>query len=152
MVGGFRRLKQGTIYVLRILSYFAAKESTVRNPIIKATELSKELGVSYNYMMKILGKLGARGLMRSELGRNGGYRLTRGLGDISLYEICRVMNEDISFIPQAKDENKYDVMWESMFTEISNHIRQVMQKTSFADMYVLRHDVIRFNGNGKAIK
>ena len=146
-------MKRGTIYVLRILSYFAAKESTVRNPIIKATELSKELGVSYNYMMKILGKLGARGLMRSELGRNGGYRLTRGLNEISLYEICKVMNEDISFIPQVQDEkNKYDGTWESLFMDISNHIRQVMQKTSFADMYVLRHDVIRFNGNGKAIK
>ena len=70
-------------YAVQALSCMARPSS----PSIRAETLAATTGVPRQYMAKLLHTLGRRGLLASQRGRHGGYRLARNPAKITLFDV-----------------------------------------------------------------
>lgn len=77
-----------TDYALRLLRNLDAKEHKSISQII-----DKEL-MTTAIIYKVARKLDRGGLVESVRGNSGGYKLTRDLSEITLYDVFRIMNPD----------------------------------------------------------
>lgn len=73
-------VEQG-IYVVLMLAL--EKE---HNPV-KSAVLSEILGVSDSYLKKILHKMAAAGVIKSNASKNGGFQLAKSVEEISVYDV-----------------------------------------------------------------
>ena len=80
-----------TDYAIRIIGYMSMK----KDELIVAKEMSDNLGITYQYLMKILNTLKKGELIRSIQGRNGGYQLNKDPKKISVYDIITVLKDKI---------------------------------------------------------
>jgi Rrf2 family protein len=80
-----------TEYAFRILSYMAMDECR----LYSANELYDNLKIPYRYLRKQLTLLSKSGLLISEQGKNGGYRIAKNPVDISLLDIVQATGADI---------------------------------------------------------
>ncbi|MDL2236444.1 Rrf2 family transcriptional regulator [Christensenellaceae bacterium OttesenSCG-928-K19] len=81
-----------TDYAIRILSYLHHNDKELAT----AANMAEELGITYLYFMKIIGKLKAADIICSVQGCNGGYKLAKSAEDISLFDVVTVMEGGIS--------------------------------------------------------
>lgn len=79
-------MKITTIYAAKILGYITSR----RNALTTAGEIVENIGISYQYCLKIMGEMKNAGILVSEQGRNGGYQLKPGSEDVSLYDVLRL--------------------------------------------------------------
>lgn len=63
--------------------------------VLTASEMANQLGITYNYFIKVIARIRDAGLIESIQGPVGGYRLAKPAADISLYDIIRIMEGDI---------------------------------------------------------
>ena len=82
-----RCVEQG-IYVVLILSLEKDHRS------LRSTELSAILGVSDSYLKKILRKLVLAGIITSNPGKDGGFRIARSIEEISVYDVYAALEGD----------------------------------------------------------
>lgn len=54
---------------------------------VRSSTLARETGIPANYMSKVLHQLARHGVVVSERGRNGGFRLSRAPGTITLSQL-----------------------------------------------------------------
>lgn len=80
-----------TDYAIRILTFLYQNEGES----FTASEISKQLGISYQYFMKIINKLIKADMVVSVRGRKGGYTLVKDVGEASLYDIIKMMEGEI---------------------------------------------------------
>jgi len=86
-------LSQTGQYALRAMGRLAAWSEDGKYHL--AREISRELGIPQQYLSKVLHTLARRGLLDSQRGRQGGFRLSRPAGEISLHEVLDPL-EDLS--------------------------------------------------------
>lgn len=86
------RLTRQTNYAVRILMYCAANEGKLS----RIPEIAEAYGVSELFLFKILQPLVEAGLVETVRGRNGGVRLGRPAGEISLFDVVRVTEESFA--------------------------------------------------------
>ena len=89
------RLTVYTDYALRVLMYVALHRD--RLPTI--AEIAGSYGISRNHLMKVVYQLGVAGYVETVRGKNGGLRLARPPGEISLGEIVRHTEPDMALVP-----------------------------------------------------
>lgn len=82
----------------RIVDYgiLVLTEIARRNACVSTTELAAVYGVSATIVAKVLKKLARAGLVTSERGSRGGYRLARPPADVSLRAIVTALEGPIS--------------------------------------------------------
>ncbi len=78
-------------YALRAMAEIAARGPEP----VRARDLSQTAGVPAAYLPKILRRLAAAGLLASEKGHGGGFRLTRGAAKITFGEVLRAVDVDL---------------------------------------------------------
>ncbi|MGE9896132.1 RrF2 family transcriptional regulator [Anaerovoracaceae bacterium SGI.195] len=88
------QLNQTTDYAVRILVFLSRK-----NDFVSSHEISKETKVTRNYTRKILRTLTSRNLIKIKRGVNGGYKLNKPAGQITLFEIFTAMEKSININP-----------------------------------------------------
>ncbi len=81
-----RPFTRSTEYAIRALTYLALHREGVQFHL--AREMSESLGIPAPFLGKILQPLVMRGILESQRGRNGGFRLSKDPNDVSLYEIA----------------------------------------------------------------
>lgn len=86
------RLTRQTNYAIRILMYCGANEGRLS----RIPEIAAAYGVSELFLFKILQPLVEAGLVETVRGRNGGVRLARPAGQISLFDVVRVTEESFA--------------------------------------------------------
>lgn len=86
------RLTRQTNYAIRILMYCGANEGRLS----RIPEIAAAYGVSELFLFKILQPLVEAGLVETVRGRNGGVRLARSAGQISLFDVVRVTEESFA--------------------------------------------------------
>ncbi|GBG96045.1 Rrf2 family transcriptional regulator [Lactococcus termiticola] len=69
------------VYVLLILGRLPEQS------VIKSNSLAERLSVSPSYLSKIMKSLVNEGLVKSSLGKKGGFTLAKPLSDISFYDV-----------------------------------------------------------------
>lgn len=82
----------------RIVDYgiLVMTEIARRNACVSTTELAAAFGVSATIVAKVLKKLARAGLVSSERGSRGGYRLARPPADVTLRAIVNALEGPIS--------------------------------------------------------
>jgi Rrf2 family protein len=76
-------LSQTAEYALRTAAFLARRADAP----VRIDEIAAALGIPRNYLSKILHRLAREGVLASTRGRNGGFRLARPAGRISLLEV-----------------------------------------------------------------
>lgn len=84
-------LSKTSQYALRAVLHLARHADGDR--MLRATDISEELGVPPNYLSKILHILGRTGLLVSERGPTGGFRLARPADGIALSQVIGAFDE-----------------------------------------------------------
>ncbi len=80
-------------YACRVLAQMA--RSHARGELAHIDELAKVESVPANYLVQILSELRNGGLIASRRGKQGGYTLARDPGDITLYDIVKLIEGDL---------------------------------------------------------
>ncbi|MBL8862206.1 MAG: Rrf2 family transcriptional regulator [Planctomycetes bacterium] len=78
-------LSRSSEYAIRALTYLAQRQRDGRH--VLARDMAEELGIPAPFLGKVLQPLVTRGLLHSQRGRSGGFRLDRPAGHIRLVEI-----------------------------------------------------------------
>ena len=86
------RLTKQTNYAVRMLMYCAANGGKLS----RIPEIARAYGVSELFLFKILQPLVEAQLVETVRGRNGGVRLARPAGEINLFDVVRVTEENFS--------------------------------------------------------
>jgi Rrf2 family protein len=87
-------------YALRALSELAAAKAprTVE-------QLSEAQHIPNKYLESILGELRRSGLLRSQRGPEGGYRLSRPATEISIADVIRALDGELANVRGSRPEN-----------------------------------------------
>ena len=86
------RLTRQTNYAIRILMYCAANEGRLS----RIPDIAKAYSLSDLFLFKILQPLVEAGLVQTVRGRNGGVRLAKPAEEISLFDVIRVTEDDVT--------------------------------------------------------
>jgi Rrf2 family protein len=123
-----------TEYTLRILSYMANDESR----LYSANEIFDQLKIPFRYLRKQLTVLSKSGLMQSEQGIKGGYRLARSNKEITLLDIVTACGEtladDMCFFGINKCSFGQKCAMHDKWAVVKENIRKVLRSTTLADL------------------
>ena len=78
-------------YSIRAMYHLAHPDNLNRN--VTVAQLAEAMEIPFRHLRRITLQLVHAGLLASEKGRNGGLRLAKAPGDISLLDILRIMDE-----------------------------------------------------------
>ena len=90
--GGGQLISKTAQYALRSVLRLAEQG---RGETLRASEIAGDLGIPSNYLSKILHALARAGVLRSERGPHGGFRLARPADEMVLAEILEPLDPDI---------------------------------------------------------
>ncbi|MDR1136033.1 MAG: Rrf2 family transcriptional regulator [Clostridiales Family XIII bacterium] len=85
------QLQITTDYAIRMVGYLAQH----REQLVTARTMANELGITYQYSMKVINQLKKGNLICSVQGCNGGYRLTEEADYVSFYDVICLMEGEI---------------------------------------------------------
>ena len=122
-----------TDYAVRIV-YCLANSDGRRD----ANSISKEMGVTLRFSLKILHKLTQSGIVKSYKGSKGGYELARPASDINLKQIIEA-TEGTYKIARCVDEPDYRCEWKKpglctfrqVFSKISQQVNAELERVTF---------------------
>lgn len=95
------RLTAYTDYSLRLLMFVAVKD----DGLATISEVAEAYGISKNHLMKVAHQLGLAGYVETVRGRSGGLRLAKPAASISLGEIVRRTEQDMTLVPCFDPDN-----------------------------------------------
>ena len=87
-------LTKKTDYALIALSLLAQR----RNCVVSARTIAEDSGVPLSILTNILQALSQSGMIASERGPNGGYRLARLASEISIHDVVTIIEGPIQFV------------------------------------------------------
>lgn len=94
------RLSARVDYALRAMSELAALDAPRT-----VDQLSLAQGIPNKYLESILGELRRGGLLRSQRGPDGGYRLARPAGEISIADVIRALDGELANVRGSRPED-----------------------------------------------
>lgn len=122
-------------YALRALAELAAAPG---DRLTRADELAAAQGIPANFLENILAELRRAELVSSRRGADGGYRLAKPAGEVSLADVIRAVEGPIATVRGARPE---DVAYEGaaaglrdVWIELRASMRGVLEETSLADL------------------
>ena len=121
-------------YALQIMSLMARDESL----LYRADDIYDTLKIPYRYLRKLMTALVKSGLIASEQGKFGGYRIARPLETISLMDILEAGGErflsDSCFFGFGECALIHKCMMHDKWLSIRKSIRLVLVNTSLAEI------------------
>lgn len=114
-------------YACQVLSQLARTYGRSDMPHID--DLAEAEQIPSNYLVQILNELRNSGLIVSRRGKQGGYSLSRGSKEISLYEIvCAVDGEILGFSSHGKGASAPRVreVWQEISLELEQKTKGIL--------------------------
>ncbi|WP_274628767.1 iron-responsive transcriptional regulator RirA [Arvimicrobium flavum] len=129
------RLTRQTNYAIRILMYCAANDGRLS----RIPEIAAAYSVSELFLFKILQPLVEHKLVTTVRGRNGGVKLGRPAGEISLFDVVRVTEENFAMAECFENEATECPLIDSCglnsaLREALNAFFEVLMRHSIADL------------------
>ncbi len=101
----------------------------------RSREISEAQGtLSEDYLNQLLIQLRKAGLINSLRGPQGGHVLARPPGQITLYEVVRELEGDISPVAHDVKAIPFDAVLNEVWRNIENETRQILQGTTLEDL------------------
>ena len=120
-------------YAVRIVDCLAQHQMRM-----DAKSLSAATGVTLRFALKILRKLVAEGIVRSDKGTQGGYELARPAGEIALGEVIEIVEGPIVISRCVGDDTfqcsrveKCACRFNKTYTEIAQLVREHLYAVNF---------------------
>ncbi len=131
------RLNRITDYAVVVLTQMA-NEPDKR---VTALQLSEESNVPAPTVAKVLKALAKEGVLASQRGVNGGYRLARPAGDISMLEVIRALEGPISLtacVDGAEGDCNVELLCpvRGNWDRVNTAIRSALADVSLEDMAI----------------
>jgi len=128
-------LSQTGQYALRAMDYLAACRDG-RFHLVR--DISARLGVPQQYLSKVLHVLARRGLLESQRGRQGGFRLGRKAEEITLFEILDPL-EDLGrykncILGKDQCDRQNLCTMHGMWAEIRDRYLDFLKKTTLFEL------------------
>ena len=126
-------LNKTSQYALRVLGYMALNDR-----LHIAEELSQTLQIPTQYLRRLLTNLSKAGLLNSDKGKGGGYRLAKPADSVYLSEILaatekkELLNSCIFGLEKCVRENPCAM--HKQWAEAKGHILHILNTTSLAAM------------------
>lgn len=126
-------LNKTSQYALRVLGYMALEER-----LYIAEELSATLKIPTQYLRRLLTNLAKAGLLSSDKGKGGGYRLAKPADSVYLSEILaatekkELLNSCIFGLEKCVRENPCAM--HELWAQAKGNILKILRTTSLADM------------------
>lgn len=103
-----------------------------------AAEIADRIGAPRNYLGKLLKVLADNGLLDSQKGKGGGFRLSRDAGRISLYEIMEPIDHVSRwggcFLGRARCSDHTPCALHQRWSTVRRAYIQFLQETTVADV------------------
>ncbi|MBC5649016.1 RrF2 family transcriptional regulator [Christensenella tenuis] len=122
-------MKITTIYAARILGYITMKG----NALTTAGEIVENVDISYQYCLKVMNEMKRAGILVSEQGCKGGYRMKKRPEDVSVYEILDLFEYNHSN-ENDREELKRDPFSRFM-KQIYEEAAKNLKRFTIADVY-----------------
>lgn len=119
-------------YALKALEYLAEHQST--GPL-RISEIADSQGFPQKFLEAILLELRKDGILRSKLGKTGGYMLNKAPKDILLGHVIRLLDGPIALVPCVS--YKYYAPCEECTDEVTCGLRQVFGEVREATNQIL---------------
>lgn len=94
------QLKLTTDYAIRTVLYLATQSG-----ITPVADIGNKMGISENYLMKVLKALKDGGIVAGYQGKRGGYVLSKKPKEISLWEIMEIMESSMKINRCLEDDH-----------------------------------------------
>lgn len=128
------RLFKSSEYAIRCLVFMA----TSGPDVCSVKKLSDKLGIPYKFLGRLMSRLGAAGIVVSQQGKSGGYRVARPLVDIRLADVIDVVEGLESYdrcilgFDTCDDENPCPL--HDQWSGHKEGIRNMIDRTTLADL------------------
>jgi len=113
-----------------------AKQAHTQQPV-RATHIAERRGIPEKYLVHILIQLKRAGLVRSVRGAQGGYRLERAPGDISLGAIVKAIDGPVLEPPPVEDSYGQDL--DPTWRKVAKEIEEVLERITVQDILESAH-------------
>jgi Rrf2 family protein len=121
-------------YALRAMAELAAAPPG----LMTAEQLASAQQIPPKFLESILSQLRSAGLVASQRGADGGYRLARPADEISIADVIRELEGPIATVRGVRpDELSYDGAAAGLgpvWLELRTQIRRVLEQTTLADI------------------
>lgn len=77
--------------------------------LVSVKEIADSMGLSFGFLSKILQSLLKKGIVKSQKGSKGGYKLARHPKDISVFDIIDSLDDKNYLVECLEDDNKCDM-------------------------------------------
>ncbi len=122
-------------YAVRAVLVLAAHEG---DRPVKGETIARTQDLPPKFVENILGELKHAGIVSSQRGPDGGYRLARAPGDVTLADVIRVVDGPIAAVAGVRPEDvSYPPGAEALpgvWLEARGMLRSVLETTTFADL------------------
>ncbi len=122
-------------YALRALAYLGAHNNDHYHLV---QEMGRELDIPSQYLSKILHILVRKGILESQRGRQGGFRLRRTPEEITLYEILEALEDlgkfDYCILGSAPCKDRSRCPMDSMWCDVRQRYISFLKKTTVAQL------------------
>jgi len=131
------------------MAYLVTNEDGER--IVQARQVAEHLCIPTNSAVKILQSLAKHGLIKSRLGRRGGYRFEGDSSKVTLLEVVEAIDGPvIAEVPRVNSHKhlapRIDVLqW--VCGQVASGVREQLQKTTLADL--AHRDQLQFLGSNR---
>ncbi len=117
-------LSESGIYAIRACEILAQLDD---HSVVPTREISSELDLSNEYLVKILQKLKKAGIIRSQKGAGGGVQLNMDAGDVTLHQIIKATNPSFLDHLNPSDIEALKVKHENLYQMLDRQIVDIQQ-------------------------
>lgn len=118
-----------TQYALQMLGIMYEKKGA----LIRAADMAETIGTSYLYAIKILGILKDKGIVKSEQGCNGGYRMAQAPEKITIYDVVCAIDGEIVICSELSGEG--DKRVGQYFVDLKGLITSNLKRESILSLF-----------------
>lgn len=133
-------------YALRALIEMAGREDSAP---ISAEELGRRQGIPHGFLQAILADLRRAGIVMSQRGQSGGWRMGRAPGQVSVADVIRAVDGPLVSVyglrPEAVSYNESANVLQLVWIAARSSLREVFEEVSIGDLAAgrLPEDVAR---------
>jgi Rrf2 family protein len=128
------KLSSASVHALHALAYLARHPASSPLP---SQAVADATGLSASFLNKVLGQLASAGLVRSEHGKGGGYRLGRPARSITLLDVVEAADGPVCGEAPALgvgEGRRLDCRLQEVCDRAAETVRWELQKVSLADL------------------
>lgn len=126
-------------YALLSLYEIASQQKGGAEPVgVRAGDISQKYKLPKAYAAKILSQMASAGVLHSDRGPHGGFRLNRSMGEISVYDVLDsvgaiIPNRSKSAGPKGVPGPVQNALSRA-YQETAESLREAFSKTTLADL------------------